>query len=250
MYDEYFTFNERSTIEFGMAVEKRPTRKTPKRRRTAISIPGKNGDLHFDEDAYENVDMTYEVWFRGGLPTPEQAHAVKSWLLAPKGYSRLEDKYDPAHFYLASFAGPMDIADILGRYGRCKIKFDCDPRCFLKTGEFPFDFDNANEGTIYNPTAFTALPLIYLYGSGAGTVRINDVTVDVLELNGSLILDCETENCYYNGAPYYGMGDGPVENKNSNIYAPQFPVLKPGINTWKFTGDIDVLRVIPRWWEP
>ena len=83
--DDFFLYNGRSTKEFGMCVESYPNQNASKRRRTDIVIPGRNGKLHHDEDAFENVDVSYSVWFRGSLPTPEQAHAVKSWLMGGKG---------------------------------------------------------------------------------------------------------------------------------------------------------------------
>lgn len=238
--DDYFEFNGRSTREFGMVVEKRPNQNAPKRRRTAVTIPGRNGELHLDEDAFENIDAAYQVWFRDELPTPAQAHAVKSWLLSPKGYSRLEDKYDPDHFRLASFAGPMDIADILGRYGRCKIKFDCDPRCFLKSGEIPINLES--DSTIVNPTEFVSQPLLRVYGNDAGTVTVAGVTVQILAMTTGMILDCENELAY-------AMGDV-GQNLDGDIYAPIFPKLQPGENRVVFDGGITAVEIIPRWWEP
>ena len=237
--NDYFTFNGRSTLEFGMAVESRPNQNAPQRRRTAISIPGRNGDLHYDEDAFENIDLTYNVWFRGDVPTPEQAHAVKSWLLSTKGYSRLEDKYDPDHFRLASFAGPMNISDILGRYGRCKIKFDCDPRCFLKSGEFPVDLENG--GLLYNLTAFASKPMIYIYGDGAGSLTVEGITVTIHQMTTGMMLDCENELVR-------AMGDV-GQSLDGDVYAPEFPELQPGENRVTFSGGITAVQIIPRWWE-
>lgn len=238
--DDFFVFNGRSTREFGMAVEKRPTQKTPKRRRTGITIPGRNGVLHFDENAFDNIDLPYNVWFRGDLPTPEQAHAVKSWLLSPKGYSRLEDKYDPGYFRLASFAGPMDIDDILGRYGKCKITFDCDPRCFLRSGEIPINLENG--GVLHNPTAFASNPLIRVYGNGEGTLLVAGVTVTIHAMTTGMELDCENEMAY-------AMGDV-GQNLDADIYAPVFPQLLPGANQVAFTGGVTAVEIVPRWWEP
>jgi len=237
--DDFFTFNGRSTRDFGMAVESRPNQDAPKRRRTAIPIPGRNGELHYDEDAFENVDLTYNVWFRGSAPTPRQAHAVKSWLMSAKGYSRLEDKYDPDHFRLASFAGPLNIADILGRYGRCKIKFDCDPRCFMKSGEFPIDCESG--GGLYNATAFAAQPLIYIYGNGAGSVTVAGVPVTIHRMTTGMVLDCENELVQ-------ALGDV-GQNLDGDIYAPEFPMLQPGENRVEFSGGVTAVKIIPRWWE-
>lgn len=237
--DDYFVFNGRSTREFCMAVESYPNQNAPKRRRTSITIPGRNGELHYDENTFENIDVSYSVWFRGALPTPEQAHAVKSWLLSAKGYQRLEDKYDPTHFRLASFSGPLSVSNILGRYGKCKITFDCDPRCFLKDGEFPVNFEFP--GKIYNPTEFAAKPLLRVYGSAPGTVTVAGVTIDIQSITTGIELDCENEHAY-------ALGDV-GQNLNDTIYAPQFPVLKPGENRVIFDGGITAVEVVPRWWE-
>lgn len=236
---DYFTFNGRGTRDFGMAVEGRPNQDAPKRRRTAVSVPGRNGELHYDEDAYDNISLTYNVWFRGAAPTPEQAHGIKSWLLSPRGYSRLEDKYNPDHFRLASFAGPLNIADILGKYGRCKIKFDCDPRCFLKSGEFPIDLENG--AILYNTTDFAAKPLIYIYGNGAGSLTVADVTVAIQAMTTGMTLDCENELAQ-------ALGDV-GQSLDGDIYAPEFPELLPGENRVTFDGGVTAVKIVPRWWE-
>lgn len=237
--DDYFVFNGRSTREFGMAVESHPNQNAPKRRRTAIEIPGRNGELHLDEEAFDNINVAYSVWFRGDLPTPEQAHAVKSWLLAGKGYKRLEDKYDPKYFRLASFAGPMNISNILSRYGKCKITFDCDPRCFLKTGEFPINLESG--GILINPTAFASTPLIRVYGDGEGSVTVAGVTVQILQMTTGMALDCENELAY-------ALGDV-GQSLDSTIYAPIFPKLQPGENRVIFHGGVTAVEIVPRWWE-
>lgn len=236
---DYFIFDGRSTAEFGMAVEVHPAQNAPKRRRTAITIPGRNGALHYDEGAYENHKQEYSVWFKGELPTPEQAHGVKGWLLGGRGYRRLEDKYDPQHFRLASFAGPLTVSNILGRYGKCKITFDCDPRCFLKEGENAVKFTQA--GYLYNPTAFEATPIIRVYGTAAGTVTVAGVTVKILSIATGLVLDCENENAY-------ALGDV-GQSLNDTIYAPEFPVLTAGENRVSFDGGIAAVEIVPRWWE-
>ena len=237
--DNYFTFNGRGTMDFGMACEKHPNQNAPKRRRTAVQIPGRNGALHYDEGGFENIKIEYSVWFRGDLPTPEQAHAVKGWLLGAKGYSRLIDKYDPGHFRLASFAGPLTVSNILGRYGKCKLQFDCDPRCFRRDGEFPINFENS--GILYNPTDFESTPLIYVYGAGAGTVSVAGVVVEILSMTTGMVLDCENLNAY-------ALGDV-GQNLNSDISAPIFPALQPGGNAIWLDGGVERVEIVPRWWD-
>ena len=142
---------------------------------------------------------------------------------------------------MATFMGPLDVENHLNKYGRCVISFDCAPQSFLKRGEFPIDFENP--GTLRNPTAFTALPTIYVYGAGAGTVTVGNTTVTVYENEDVVILDCEMQNAYRQ------VEDSAAENKNASIYAPEFPTLMPGSNAISWTGDIERIQIIPRWWE-
>lgn len=236
-----FTFGGKSTWDFSiMKVEKYPSTKGAARRYQTYVIPGRNGALHVDEGAFSNVPQSYECYYHGEKPTNEEAHAVREWLLGTPGYRRLTDVYDTTHYRLAMVTGELDIENKLNRYGRFTVNFDCDPRAFLLSGENPVTFTGS--GTITNPTAYDAQPLILVTGTAAGTVSVNGTTVEIKSLSGTLYLDCENENAY-------ALSAGTPINKNSTIYAPSFPVLSPGSNGVKFTGGITSLQIIPRWWE-
>ena len=94
---------------------------------------------------------------------------------------------------------------------------------------------------LLNPTAFTALPLITVYGTGEGTVTVGDITVRIKVMEDHLILDSDTQNAYTEA-------DGVMTNQNYNIYAPVFPQLEPGVNQISWTGGVARLEIIPRWW--
>ena len=129
-----FIFAGKSTRDFDMLVEHYPDQKGPARKRTMVTVPGRNGDLHYDEGAFENYPQPYKCGFRGKDHTPEQAHAIKNWLLGARSNQRLEDAYDPDHFRLASFVGPLDVENQLNKIGKCVITFECAPQSFLKIG--------------------------------------------------------------------------------------------------------------------
>ena len=67
---------------------------------------------------------------------------------------------------------------------------------------------------------------------------IGDCVVDVKTLNGTLYLDSDTQNAYNNKG-----------NQNLNINAPVFPVLGDGEIKVAFSGGIERVEIIPRWWE-
>lgn len=237
-----FTFGNHGTKEFFTKVERYPVQKSPARKMETISVDGRNGDLHICQNAFSNYIQPYDCYFRQvGKAMPQLAHEVKAWLMAKAGYHKLIDCYDPEHYRLAAFAGPMDIENILNKYGRCTVEFDCCPQSFLVSGDTPVTFEDA--GVIENPTAFEALPVITVYGNGAGTVTVGETTVQIYEIVDPIILDCESQNAYSQ------PGEGAPENCNSQILAIPFPSLLPGGNPVSFSGDITKVEIVPRWWE-
>lgn len=230
-----FVFAGKSTRDLRMLVERYPAQKGAARKRTTVPVPGRNGDLHYDEGAFENYQQPYECGFRGDRPTPEQAHAIKEWLLSSGTYQRLEDVYDPDYFRLATFAGPLDIENQLNKIGKCVVTFDCKPQSFLKSGEYPVSLTVA--GVLWNPTAFAAKPLITVYGSSAGTVTIGNIAVEIKSITDWITLDCDLQHAY--------RGD---VSMNACIKAIPFPELLPGDNAISWTGGISKIEIIPRWW--
>lgn len=236
-----FTFGGKSSDEFHLTVERLPTITAPEKRYTTITVPGRNGDLHREENAFRNYIQPYECWFRSPCAAaPEAAHAIKEWLLGSRGVQILRDSYDPNYFRKAVYLGPMDMERLLNEYGRCVIQFSCQPQAFLCSGEQAVAFSAA--GVLRNPTAFSALPMIKIYGADAGTVTVGNVTVKIQELTDVLTLDCESMNAYRQ------TGEGAAENKNNTISAPVFPELTAGDNAVSWTGGVERVEIIPRWW--
>ena len=236
----FFCFGERCSLDFDMHIEKLPTISGPTRRRTTVTVAGRNGDLHYDEDTYSNYKQSYECYFHGKHPTAEQTHLIREWLTASGGYLRLEDTYDRTHFRMASFVGPLDVDNYFNKYGRCKITFDCAPQAFLKSGENPVLF--MQSGLIHNATGKVSLPLIKVVCHGDGGVIIGNKHIEIKDMDGALYLDSETENAY-------SLNDGIMEYKNAQIYAKYFPHLDPGANSVVLLGNVTNVEIIPRWWE-
>lgn len=236
-----FTFGKYSTWDFKMHAEKFPKQIGAKRHRETFTVPGMNGALHSVEETFENYIQPYECYFHGEKPAPAQAHAIKAWLASNGNYQRLQDVYDPEHFRLAAFAGPLDIANILNEYGRCTVNFDCAPQSFLVSGERTVALTAA--GTLWNPTLFEAKPLIKVSGTAAGELHVNGTTIVINAFSAPIFFDCESQNAYSE------VEGNSTVNQNGNISAPTFPVLSPGINNITFEGGITQVEIKPRWWE-
>ena len=220
----------------GVIVEHYPIRVLPERVQTATEIAGRNGALLMVDGNWQNYEQEYEVYIsaeKRGLV--RAARAVAEWLTAPVGYQRLEDSYEPDVYRMAFYEGGQDIESILNRFGRATISFNCKPQRFLKSGEATKTFTAA--GSLTNITKFDALPVITVYGSGAGTVTVGGITVTLSAIDEYTVLDCELMDAF----------KGSV-NKNPTVTATEFPKLVPGVNTISFSGGVTSLEIIPRWW--
>ena len=230
------SFAGKSSDTLGVVVERYPVRVVPERALTQTDIAGRNGALVQYDGNWRNYSQEYEVYIsaeKTGLV--RSARAVAEWLSAPVGYQRLEDSYEPDVYRMAFYEGGQDIESILNRFGRVTISFNCKPQRFLKSGEVAKTFTGA--GTLTNVTKMDALPVITVYGSGAGSVTVNDITVTISEIDGYMVLDCELMDAY----------KGAV-NKNPYISAAEFPVLTAGNNSISFAGGVTSLEIVPRWW--
>lgn len=235
----YFEFAGRSSLEFGICIEHPPIRYSPKRKLEAVDIPGRFGALHLIEKGLDSYTQIYECAFFDETSTSNTGHRIKNWIYGAGTMQRLEDSYDPDYFTMALFQGPLDIEDKLKKIGKFKLKFLCDPRSFLKMGEDAVVF--TENGSIKNHWQ-EALPIITVYGQGAGIIGIGGKTVELLDIGGKLVLDCERKDAWREQS-------GMQVNANGGIRLEDFPSLTPGENDIVFSGGVAKIELIPRWWE-
>ena len=137
-----------NTITFGgtvlpCTVERFPGIKKAERKYRQFNIPGRNGDIFFQSDAWENVIQSYQIYC--GNDTDSEA-AQKTWTslakcLALDGYQTLSDTYDTLHFRKAVFNGPLDIENAWNTHGRATIEFNCRPERYRNDGQTPITYN-------------------------------------------------------------------------------------------------------------
>lgn len=232
---DYLTFAGVTSESLGLHIEYCPDFDRPTRKMERYNVPGRNGEIIVMQDAWENVSQAYRIWGGNGAINDATTfgYNIANWLFKD-GYQRLTDTYDTTHYRMAYFEGPIDVENILRRRGRAEIVFSCDPRRFLLTGETAVTF-NAT-GTIDNPTAFTAKPVITVHGSGSGSIACGGNTISISAITDGMILDCENPNAYLGGS-----------NLNS-LVSGDFPVIPSGTQTITITGGITSISVVPNWW--
>ncbi len=229
----FFLFNGKSSSDFGIYISGDQTFNAPEKDEESIEIPGRNGNLTISRNRFKNITVPYSAFIRRKFSS--NSDAAKAWLLGPEGYCRLEDTYHPDCFRMARFVGPLEFdMRFLNYSGETTLVFDCKPQRFLKSGEQALSCSSRE--SLFNP-GFPSLPLIKVSGTGSGTLHVGAYTVELLELDGYVMLDSDTQNAYKD-----------TLNKNSTISAPKFPVLQPGENTIAWDGGVTAVEVTPRWW--
>lgn len=207
----------------------------PDRVTRTIAIPGRNGDLIIDGGKFNNVLITYPAYIKSDFPT--KWHALINQLAPLSGYQRIECSNDTTHFRLGRVIIPKTPEVVENNQkGFFDLSFDCKPQRFLISGETVVT-KNAS-GTIENPTAYPARPILRIYGTG--TVTVNGVGITISENSGYTDVDCEMMDCYNETA---------TRNKYVSFSTNDFPVLSPGSNVLTFGTGITQLRITPRWWE-
>lgn len=264
-------YNGKSLADFGVHVSGTDVFNGPEADVENVEVPGRNGDLHIFNERYKNVELKYKCFISGNnlykidrdsdrrqvsnttylsqlnelakrnnVLEEEFKLAVRSlrqWLYKEHTYCRLEDTYHSDEYRLAMFKGPFETEAIMLKAGEFDLTFDAKPQRFLKSGEFPTTFTSS--GSICNPTSFTALPLVRIYGKGSVTIGNVIITVANNYPNSYIDINCDIQDAYYGTA-----------NRNSyiNLVDGEFFKLEPEISTVTLGSGITKVEITPRWW--
>ena len=201
----------------------------------AQTIPGRNGDLIWETGSYENRSG-FASCFCLREDVNRYLTASGKFLNSKRGYRKLETSDDFRHFWMARIENSPTIhakKDVLSSF---EIFFDCKPQRFIKSG---FDAIAVENGSIlYNEYGFDALPFITVHGNGIGTLKVGNIEIEIKSIEGVFYIDCDTQNAYNDSG-----------NQNMNINALEFPRLSEGESVITFSGGIEKVEIIPRWWE-
>ena len=243
-------------INDGLVVEKCPAMNRPERKMDVYSVPGRNGDIVVMQDAWENVEQTYEIWGGDGSQNSATAFGYKcAELFKYSGYQELTDSYDTTHYRKAYFAGPFDVDNEFTRRGRAQLTFTCDPRRFLNSGKASQVLTN-NTYAI-NPTPYITRPILTIHGSGSGWFNVYHNTTmapfqgfTIANITDGMVIDCLNYDCYYDD-PLNGRINLNSELTLNNTNLSEWPVFDQGYNmvTIDQVGGLTSIDMVPNWWE-
>lgn len=206
-----------------------------------ISIPGRNGDLIYNNNRYHNIEISYSPVY---CPSnfKENLKNFISAIRALKGYQMLFDDYHTGEFRMASFAEAINVRyiDWENDAGEFDLVFNCKPQIYLNSGNMVYTY-SSSPITLTNPTLCIARPRICVYGAGTVTVGSMSFTITTASSSGTCV-DSEMQDCYA------GMNGSANLNQNVEI-GDYFPTLSAGNTTITFGDGISMIQIEPRWWR-
>lgn len=234
--DPSFTFAGKAVEDFGLFFVGKDPFKAAVRNYTNVVVPGRIGELTYEDDSMNNARVPYH--FAGKSGAVARSRDFYSYLLSFKGYQLMTDE---DHFFLGRPAGLTDGTAGAGyNSAACTIEFDMMPQRWLYDGD---EWQTVTSGMVLdNPTWHKAKPLIEVVGTGTVTIGDNSVTVNYNP--NRMYIDAENEIVY---DPDQGTNYGTYANVSGD-----FLPLAPGTNTITLTGFSatgNVVRIKPRYYD-
>lgn len=239
---EFFNFNGIDSRDLGIAIKTKRTYDSPERDITEIEVPGRNGNLIFDNGKYKNLPLSYGI--RIVAPDYEispsysgMAYAlneIKKAFKSDGNYHILYDSYEPDYFYYACRKGGIRFDVKNPTYADAEINFTCKPHKYRFDGQLTYE--TTSRITLYNPESEPAFPIIKIYTDGTDATvncKWDGIDVEILHVRYHAVIDCENMTIET-------VGDTPAV---ANFK--KFPVITTS-STFELLAGTKV-EIIPRW---
>lgn len=233
--------------DLGIIPQAYPTFSGAEPKVTTYAIPGRNGDLTYWDGTYSNVQVKIPCYVIDAINAEPAISAVNA-LVADGGYHKFVISTEPGRYRMARFLSAPDINIRAMHLAPFSLNLDCKPQRWFDSAE---KIDIAGTGgTIFNPTAFVAKPVMrctFASGNGGVTMTITNgrgastVYFGVLGSDADWIdVDFESKTAALSTGEEYHIQTFDADG------------LAPGLNTITITSVLtnrfSAISVDPRWW--
>ncbi|MBG9611670.1 phage tail domain-containing protein [Bacillus cereus] len=211
---------------YGLGLVGRPVIPTAKQKVEHIEIPGRHGSLT-KKGAYENVPFKVKFNMLERENIKPFIRRAKPWLLQGKTLFFTDDDVHRKIKHVEM----GDITTEIEEHGEFEVDFTLDP--FEYTEDVNLKL--TKPGVIYNPGTIESDPKFWIVGNGTFRITINDVSFQIKDVNGSVVIDSEVLEAYTDTISM------------NNKMVGQFPILGVGENKIEWSGSIQFMEIRPRW---
>ncbi|MGR5991627.1 phage tail protein [Bacillus paranthracis] len=212
--------------DYRICMVDRPVIPTAKQKVEHIEVPGRHGSLT-KKGAFEDVPLKIRFNLLEDENIKPLIRRIKAWFLNGKTLYFTDDEV----YRKIKSVEIGDIANEMEEYGEFEVDFILDP--FEYTEDVNLKL--TEPGIFYNPGTIESEPKFWIVGNGTLRITINDVSFQVKDVNGSVVVDSEVLEAYSGIIPM-----------NSQMIG-EFPIFKIGENKIDWSGNIQFMSIRPRW---
>lgn len=219
-------------------IQSRPVLETPRRRVEFKQSYGQDGLNPYDEEVYDNTPLSLFLYSNGSNAV--YTREIVYDLFNSGDYIDLVMYCDSTKVYkvMTETAPKFESRYYMGEGLSYGVELTVRPYKYL------IDSPNKEEVTIsdtmFNPTLYSSLPIITIYGSGDITLTVNGIDFVVKGVVDHITLDSELMFAYKEV-------NGILTSENLKVYTKQYPYLKPAENVISWAGTVNKVEVTPRW---
>ncbi len=228
IHEAWFTFKGINSRDMGIIVTSMPETVRPERRMESITIAGRNGTLHTDEEVYESYDRTMECAIKKRARLDE----IAAWLV---GSGEMQFSTEPDKVYRVTISNKISITQMMRTFQKFMVTMDTQP--------FKYNINPiADELTLTAPTIIRnggtvySEPIITVYGSGNITLNINGVDFPLYGVSEYITIDSEMMEVFKGNV-----------SQNSKYGGDGFPRFEVGENAIGWTGNVSKIEIQPKW---
>lgn len=234
-----FKINGLHSEEFNVYLTQRPERVSAGRVIELRERPG-NDSVVMDFAHYKNVE--WKIFCNARSDELEEiSHLedrIKAWL-DMSNYSDFIFNFDEHYIYQAIVTEPPVFKGTHKNGFWTPFEFAISLR--------PFKQSRTGLKWIKNPTMlhnieqYPSKPLIQIVGSGDISFWINNKKYELTNVGSEIIIDSQLEESYR-------VVDGVLEIQDHKTKFRDFPILSKGMNTFRWSGNVQEFNLQPRWW--
>lgn len=240
-----FMINGKDSEKFGAFIQDRLDLDSPKRRSTFEVAYGQDGQTQFDEEAYDDTEVTLSLSIipKVGTDLSDRRNEILN-LFNGVGYLSFTPYWDPNREYRVLLRDRMTFRnkDYYRGHLIAAVPLYIQPWKLIT----PNVLKTITSGTsLKNPTYNIAKPLIKITGTGDTTLTIGGRSYVLKGLTGSIVIDTDLMLAYKESA-----GGVVLSNENDKIYTRAWPYLNgnKGSTTISWSGaTITKVEIMERW---
>ncbi|WP_414842134.1 phage tail protein [Enterococcus saccharolyticus] len=234
-----FKINGLYSEEFNTYLRSRPQRLSAGRVIELKPRPG-NDSIVVDFAYYKNVE--WKILCNAQADNVDDVShledRIRSWL-DMSNYSDFTYSFDAQYIYQAIVVSPPVFTGTHKDANWTPFDFTISLR--------PFKMSRTGKKWVEKPTMlhnieqYPSKPLIQIKGSGDISFWINNKKYELINVGNEIIIDSQLEESYR-------VVDGVVEIQDSKTKFLDFPILTKGMNTFRWSGNVQEFNILPRWW--